>query len=508
VSVQSRLNSASGQEPQRFLAGADLASFTELFRARAAHVFDYCNCLLGDDEEAAAATAATFITAHSLLHRLRNPARVDAWLFALARHECMSKQPARAEMGGGGPPPVPVSDSPGPGAPALPPPAGPLAGPDAASPEDRGAAGLADRGAASPEDRGAASLADADADTDELAAVIDVADDRQAREVLAAFSALPVSDREVLAAFSALRPRDREILDLVYWHGIRPAELPAILGISAQRAYTLLTAAVKRFRRSAERVHATTVRQGVQAPRSGDDLLAAMPTASLPGAVWYRTARAVFEQEFRGYYRAVAAHAGQLRADGFPGQAAAVGGRARALGVAAAVVVPVLAGTAAIAYAASSTHSPVVPGGGQSVAASPGRPSTVAGSSSARSASAHSHHGAMPVSSLFPSAPQQTAPPVYPSPSRNSAPSPAPSSSRPSSAPSSAQPTLSSPAHSSPPTLSPSPTTSTSQSSTPTSTPTTTSSLTSPPTSSTSASSQAASSSPRRPGPTPSPSPD
>jgi DNA-directed RNA polymerase specialized sigma24 family protein len=447
VSVQSRLSSVPGQDPQRLVAGGDLASFTDLFRARAAHVFDYCNCLLGDDGEAADATAATFITAHSLLGRLRDPDRVDAWLFALARRECKSKRPARAELGGGGPPP--------------------------AQSETERAFPAASASSRPAFDRDAVSLAEAD--TDELNAIVDAADDKQAREVLAAFSALPVSDREVLAAFSALRPRDREVLDLVYWHGIRPAELPAILGITAQQAYKLLTAAVKRFRSSAERVHASVVRQGNAVPSSGDDLLAAMPTASLPTSVWYRTARTVFEPEFRGYYRVVAAHAGPLRADGFPAQATTSqgggGGRTRAVGMAAAVLVPVLAGAAAVAYAAKSTPGTPLPRAGTTVTQT-GHGSGL--THSARKLPGKQHAVARPSSSLFPTSPGHSVPPVYvptgPTTGTTGDPNPAPSSHHPSSGPTTRPPTVSSsPAPSV--TVSSSPSPSNSSSSTPTSAP-------------------------------------
>lgn len=47
----------------------------------------------------------------------------------------------------------------------------------------------------------------------------------------------------LIEAFRGMRSRHREVLDLVYRHGIRPAALPAVLGVSAEDASTLLAAA-------------------------------------------------------------------------------------------------------------------------------------------------------------------------------------------------------------------------------------------------------------------------
>jgi DNA-directed RNA polymerase specialized sigma24 family protein len=239
---------------------ADWSTFTEIFRGYAEYVFDYCITVLGDENEAAAATTVTFMAAQVLLGRLRDQDRLEAWLYALARRECTSKHPARAE-------PQPEAFWPSSGrpdqdqaygdSPAPLPRREPPARPDAAAPE--AAAPAADR-------------------------------KRAARRVLSAFSQLSEDDREVLAAFSALSAADREVLDLVYWHGLAPAELPAILGLPAQRAQALLAEAVHRFRLAAEEIAAAA---GEQA--AGDDrLFAAMPEARMPASVWRRASPAVF----------------------------------------------------------------------------------------------------------------------------------------------------------------------------------------------------------------------
>jgi DNA-directed RNA polymerase specialized sigma24 family protein len=51
----------------------------------------------------------------------------------------------------------------------------------------------------------------------------------------------------MLSAFGELTYRDREILDLVYRHGIRPADLPAVLAIPAEEAYRRLVNAEAEF---------------------------------------------------------------------------------------------------------------------------------------------------------------------------------------------------------------------------------------------------------------------
>ena len=56
------------------------------------------------------------------------------------------------------------------------------------------------------------------------------------------------------AALASLADRDQEVLNLSFRHGLQPAELAAVLGLSARRARSLLSRASARFRRSAAMV--------------------------------------------------------------------------------------------------------------------------------------------------------------------------------------------------------------------------------------------------------------
>jgi RNA polymerase sigma factor (sigma-70 family) len=435
VSVQSPHSTSPDEVPLPADAG-DQASFDAMFRAHADHVFEYCHGLLGDTDEAAAATQATFITAYSLVRYLRDPRRLEPWLFALARRECTSKDPGRAELQKH---------------------AGSLL---AAADQESAAPGSGAIGA-----RGSV----ADADTDQLAAISDaVADELAAAQALAAFNALPEGDREVLEAFSTLRPRDREVIDLVYWRGIHPTELPSILGISQRRGEALLVAAEERFRRSADRTQSTGIELGEDTPPQLEaDLLTVLPTARLPAGVWRRTVSLVFDRRYRPYRRAVAAHAGPLDAEGFPEQPAPPGTRARRLMVASAVVAPAAAGLLAIAYLAG-TSSPS-PGSPHNLALTSPAASPTTGSPTAAAAArtkAPHHKAVLPVTALFPAQPTQgqptgapgPLPSPHPSPSSITGvpptPSPKPTKSSPSPSPS---PTSPSPTSPSPTSTSPSP---------------------------------------------------
>ncbi len=73
-----------------------------LFEAHAAHVFDYCCSLLASRVDAAGAAAATLVTVYLLGDQLQDPSRLRAWLFTLARRECLSTSPLRAVLPGPG----------------------------------------------------------------------------------------------------------------------------------------------------------------------------------------------------------------------------------------------------------------------------------------------------------------------------------------------------------------------------------------------------------------------
>ncbi len=370
----------------------DWSTFTDIFRAYAEYIFDYCIGVLGDQVGAADATTVTFIQAQSLLGRLRDPDRLEAWLYALARRECTTKHPARAETPAGAPHPAAdgaQADEPGAGIAQA-----DVAAVVGAATACEVASGSADAGEAANGVRSRRDLADDD--TDEFNAISPATERRQAaRQVLNAFSALPADDRELLTAFSALPPRDREVLDLVYWHGLQPAELPAILGVSAQRAYTVLNAAVRRFRAAAERIQDEADGEPI---RSEDKLLAAMSVARMPGTVWRRTAKAVTDPDLRSYRDAVVAHAGRLGPDGFPSQFAAPGSRARTVQVAAAVLVPLAGGAALLLYLHGSAPAGTATA---PLAATANAPLTSAGSAPAQPAQAKSSRKAeLPIGAL------------------------------------------------------------------------------------------------------------
>jgi RNA polymerase sigma factor (sigma-70 family) len=308
---------SSGSDVHQGLAPADAtdrAAFDAMFRAYADRVFEYCATLLGDEKAAAGATQATFIAAYSLIGRLRNPRRMEAWLYALARRECTSKYPGRTELS----------------APK----------PDAADADRTGAA---------------ATVPDtAEASTIELPACSDSVSRHQATaDALAALAALPERDRGILAAFAQLPERDREIVDLVYWRGFDRYELAHILGVSARRAAALLTVAEKNLGRLTERTLLRAAEPGSEHARS---LLAVMPTT-----VWRRTVSLVFDDDQAGSRQAVTAHAGQLDADGFPRQPAPPGLRPHAALATSAVVIPAVAGLVTLGALGGTTSRPGLP---------------------------------------------------------------------------------------------------------------------------------------------------
>src|SRR5215467_8055741 len=52
-------------------------------------LYKYCRSMLGDPADAADAVQDTFVIATSRLARLREPERLCAWLYAVARNECL-----------------------------------------------------------------------------------------------------------------------------------------------------------------------------------------------------------------------------------------------------------------------------------------------------------------------------------------------------------------------------------------------------------------------------------
>src|SRR6202021_4146073 len=61
----------------------------------AGDLFGYCQSLLQDPNDAADAVQDTFVIAVSKLAGLRDPERLRAWLFAVARNECLHRLKSR-----------------------------------------------------------------------------------------------------------------------------------------------------------------------------------------------------------------------------------------------------------------------------------------------------------------------------------------------------------------------------------------------------------------------------
>jgi len=60
-------------------------------------LFGYCQSLLRQPDDAADAVQDTFVIAASKLDRLRDPERLKAWLFAVARNECLHRLKSRKD---------------------------------------------------------------------------------------------------------------------------------------------------------------------------------------------------------------------------------------------------------------------------------------------------------------------------------------------------------------------------------------------------------------------------
>jgi RNA polymerase sigma factor (sigma-70 family) len=214
-------------------------AFAEIFDAHAAHVFDYCFGILGDRQRAAGASQATLIAAHSLLGRLQDKSRIRAWLLALARRECNDSPSQRAVR-------TSVSDS--------------ELGPELT----------------------------------EALAFVDSADDDVTDAPTSQFSMRGADEIAAVSDVLAWLPaNEREVLNLIYRHEISPAELPAILGLSAAtagqlrtRAEASCTAALSRLEddRESKRRTGRAVDLGEALDRTGDIAAWADQTGDL--AAW------------------------------------------------------------------------------------------------------------------------------------------------------------------------------------------------------------------------------
>lgn len=70
----------------------------EAYRTYAPRLLAYCTALLHDRDAAADAVHDAFVTAAAKQHQLREPARFEAWLYAIARNNCKALLRVRAQQ--------------------------------------------------------------------------------------------------------------------------------------------------------------------------------------------------------------------------------------------------------------------------------------------------------------------------------------------------------------------------------------------------------------------------
>jgi RNA polymerase sigma factor (sigma-70 family) len=171
--------------------GSDRRVLAELPESCPAQLFDYCSEILRDPASAADAVRDTLIAAETQIGKLRQPARLQAWLFSIARRQCLSRLPHR-----------------------------------------RRASGTARTGAALAAAAAARTAQhpgpDAEAEARELETILVAA-----------------------VALDGLGNRDRELLSLAYKHGLSDDDVGVTVGVTAARARRRLARASRRFGDSA-----------------------------------------------------------------------------------------------------------------------------------------------------------------------------------------------------------------------------------------------------------------
>jgi RNA polymerase sigma factor (sigma-70 family) len=76
----------------------DRAAFAELYGEYSERIFGFCVVLLRDADEAADATHDTFVVVLQRIGQLRDLEKLDAWLFAVARHVCYRRLDRRKRV--------------------------------------------------------------------------------------------------------------------------------------------------------------------------------------------------------------------------------------------------------------------------------------------------------------------------------------------------------------------------------------------------------------------------
>ena len=92
------------------LAG-DPEGLAAVYDKYAGDLYGYCQSLLQDQHDAADAVQDTFVIAASKLAGLRDPERLRAWLFAVARNECLHRLKSRRAAASLSEAPEPADDS-------------------------------------------------------------------------------------------------------------------------------------------------------------------------------------------------------------------------------------------------------------------------------------------------------------------------------------------------------------------------------------------------------------
>ena len=77
------------------MAAGNPVGLESIYRRYADRIYAYARSIVGDDDTAADVIQETFLLAQERIRQLRDPARVAAWLYAIARNECLAKLRAR-----------------------------------------------------------------------------------------------------------------------------------------------------------------------------------------------------------------------------------------------------------------------------------------------------------------------------------------------------------------------------------------------------------------------------
>ena len=73
------------------IVAGDPAGLAEAYDKYAVPLYSYCRSMLREPADAADAVQDTFLVAAAKLHSLRDPAKLRAWLYAVARNECLRR---------------------------------------------------------------------------------------------------------------------------------------------------------------------------------------------------------------------------------------------------------------------------------------------------------------------------------------------------------------------------------------------------------------------------------